>query len=51
MFAIIQSKIASREEVTGSEALLTESEEFLIGLANLLYSSGDLQQNFSKLQM
>ena len=30
---------------------LTGSEEFLIGLANLQYSSEDLQRTFSKLQM
>ena len=33
----------------GSEELLTGSEEFLIALANLQYSSGDLQRIFSKL--
>lgn len=34
----------------GSEKFLTGSE-LLAGLVNLQYSSGDLQQTFSKLQM
>ena len=35
--------------LTGNEELLTGSEEFSIGLANLQYSSGDLQRTFSKI--
>ena len=45
----ISNSFATSVVNTGSEESLTGSEEFLIGLANLQYSSRDLQQTFSKL--